>query len=138
MSGLELLLGVLPLLISATEHRKKNFRHAKAVVFNNSKNEQQLHFYYELHDELALLSNTLIVVLRGLSSRPDTSGLLALDSGEHDELQNVLGGSAQPFEDILGRLLKSLDALVSERSLQLARSDVSMVGLRYGLSTEKS
>jgi hypothetical protein len=137
IAGLELVLAILPLLISATEHHKKGFRHAKVVAFNSSKNEQQLHFYYELHDELALLASTLMSVLRGLSSRSDISDLSALNKEEHDEIQNVLGSSAQPFGDILERLLKSLDALVSERSLQLTRSDVSMVGLRYGYSSGK-
>ena len=134
ITGLELLLSILPLLISATEYHKKAFRTVRTVAFTRSKNEQQLHFYVELHDELALLAGTLMSVLRGLPSRSELKTLSPLTEEEHDEVEKVLGSNAQPFVLILERILKSLDALVSEKSLQLTKSDVSMVGFSDGYS----
>ncbi|KIX10282.1 uncharacterized protein Z518_01364 [Rhinocladiella mackenziei CBS 650.93] len=129
ITGLELILAVLPLLISTTEHHKKGLRHAKALTSTKVKNEQQVIFYYELYDELSLLENTLDGVLRGLPSRSDAEKLSPLTENEQDEVEKVLGASAKPFSDILNRLLRSLDDLVSEKSYGLA----SVVSLRIRL-----
>jgi hypothetical protein len=59
MSGAELALAIVPLVIVMVEHHQIVFRKGKALVLPKSKNDQQLDFFHELHDELALLHMTL-------------------------------------------------------------------------------
>jgi hypothetical protein len=127
ITGFELALAVLPLVISATEHHKKVLRPAEAILSTKRKNEHHLIFYEELYDELALLGNTLKTVGGNLVSRLEAEAFSTLNPDEHDEIERVLGSSAQPFSDHLERLLRSLNDLVSEKSLGLNRSDVSDV-----------
>ncbi|KAK5457292.1 hypothetical protein LTS15_005073 [Exophiala xenobiotica] len=130
ITGFELALAVLPLVISATEHHKKVLRPAEAILSTKRKNEHHLIFYEELYDELALLGNTLKTVGGNLVSRPEAEAFSSLNPDEHDEIERVLGSSAQPFSDHLERLLRSLNDLVSEKSLGLNRSDVSDLAAR--------
>lgn len=127
ITGLELALAILPLLVSATEHHKKGLRFGRVLFSTKGKNEQQLIYYYELYDELSLLENTLKGVLRDLPSRSADQELSPLTVEEEKQLERVLGNSAKPFNQVLERLLKSLNDLVSEKSLELNRADVSMV-----------
>lgn len=130
MSGVELTLAVLPLIITAAEHHREVIRIGKNLTSNKAKNEQQLDFYYELYDELALLENTLRGIVRGLPSRVNNTGFFPLTEDDHEEINTVLGSSAAPFQDILKRLLKSLEALVSDKSLDLAKSALHHVSCR--------
>ena len=123
----ELIISILPLVISALEHQKKASKLRRNLTSDKSKNEQQLDFFYELYDELALLENTLNWVVSGLPSRSDSTGLWPLTPNDRQELDKVLGDNAEPFRSNLERLLKSLDALVSDRSLNLANPDPSVV-----------
>jgi hypothetical protein len=120
ITGLELTLAVLPLLISAAEHHKKGLRPIKTILSSKSKNDQQVVFYTELHDELALLETTLKGVLRKLPSRSETSELFKLTVDEQAEIEDILGVTARPFNDLLKRLLKCLNDLTSEKSLDLS------------------
>ena len=130
MSGAELTLAILPLVISAAEHHRAIIRTGKNIASNKAKNEQQLDFYCELYDELALLENTLGGVFRRLPSHADTIGLYPLAEEEREEMKIVLGRTAEPFQDILERMSKSLEDLVSEKSLDLDKSDLHHVSCR--------
>ena len=127
ITGLELLLAILPLLISATEHHKKGLRPAKIILSTKTKNEQQVLFYSEMFAELALLANILKAVLGDSLKRPDLEQLSPLSQADHEKIETALGSSAQPFGVLLERLLRSLNDLVSDKSLELTRSDVHIV-----------
>ncbi|KAJ9613479.1 hypothetical protein H2200_003421 [Cladophialophora chaetospira] len=126
ITGLELLLAIFPLLISATEHHKKGLRPVKIIASTRTKNEQQLFFFNELYGELSLLGNTLKAVLGELPPRPETQETISLTQDEHEEVERTLGSStAKSFAEILERLLKSLNDLVSDKAVGLNKSDVS-------------
>ena len=127
ITGIELALAVLPLLISATEHHKKALRQVKVILSTKRKIEQQLVFYNELYEELALLANTLKAVIGDLSPRSETQNV-SLTQDEHDQIENTLGTrTAESFSELLGRLLSSLNDLVSEKTLGLNKSDMFSV-----------
>ncbi|KAF2092427.1 hypothetical protein NA57DRAFT_62435 [Rhizodiscina lignyota] len=129
MSGVELMLAILPLVVSAIEYHKEGIRLGTNLSSAKAKDNAHLDFFWELHDELALLGNTLAAVLCNLPSRPlgfELSPLSPLTEEETREIDYVLGISAQPFHNILDRMLKSLEALVSDRSLNLTESDLQL------------
>lgn len=132
ITGVELTLAILPLIISAAENQKTFFEKGKALASNKEKNEQQLDFFYELYDELSLLSSNLsglIISLPSLRGAEKGSPFVVnpqqLTSGViDDELDAALGTRKEPFKSILQRLLTSLEAIVSDKSLELAEHDV--------------
>ena len=133
ITGLELVLAILPLLISATENNKKALRPIKTILSSKTKNEQQVLFFDELYGELALLNNTLKAVLGELAPRY-SQDLVDLTQDELHKIEEALGTSAQPFGVLLERLMRSLNDLVSEKSSGLARSEVSNVSIDTQLS----
>ncbi|KAL9623532.1 MAG: hypothetical protein Q9160_002213 [Pyrenula sp. 1 TL-2023] len=132
MSGVELSLAVLPLIISAAENRKSILRTGKLLLLKKEKNGQQLDFFFQLSDELALLVNNLRRLISSLPTSQEVPNDFALIAGSqhwaktisHDELSNALGANEIAFNDILERLLKSVEAIVSDKSLELSKSDV--------------
>ena len=120
MSGVELLLAILPLVIAAAEHREPFFRTGRALSSSKAKEHQLYDFCLELHDELSFLANTLGSIIRGTSSNtPDN--LIPLSTEDHQAIGAVLGDKAHTFHSLLGRILSGLDAIVSDRSLGLVR-----------------
>jgi len=116
MSGAELALAIVPLVIVLVQHHRAVFLKSKPLVSPKSKNEQQLDFYYELHGELALLK----INLDRVKVRSTQAGY---EESQKEAIQRVLGTSAPDFEEVLDRVLKSINDLVSERSLALTDDD---------------
>jgi hypothetical protein len=121
MSGAELALAIVPLVIVLVEHHRTVIRRGKAVTLSRISNDQQLDFYQELHAELSLLNVTLdrvkaVCVKTGLSrARPEESEEVLIDI--------ALGDRAPDFKQILDRVMKSINDLVREKSSVLTRDD---------------
>ncbi|KAK0117759.1 hypothetical protein ONS95_012085 [Cadophora gregata] len=138
-TGLELALALVPLVITATEHHKKAFRKAKMIASPKTRDENLLDFLLELHDEVALLGHTLRRLISDLTTLTEKQRelLLVLDREQWKQddinvaLRTRLGNDAEnAFTSILDRLLKALDDVVSEKSLQFISSEkASSVGL---------
>ncbi|KAL9113632.1 MAG: hypothetical protein Q9227_002370 [Pyrenula ochraceoflavens] len=132
MSGIEiggLALAVLPLVISAAEHNIAS--KLQTIASNKAKNDQQLSFYYELYEELALLASNLQRLINDVPSLRHHSGAISLivewpwhANGKIDDaLKAALRANYEPFRSILERLLKSVEYIVSDKSLALTTSD---------------
>jgi len=128
-TGLELALGLVPLVVTATEHHQKAYRKFKMMVTPDDELED---FLADLHDEISLLGHTLNCLISDLTtlSEKQRERLMSLDRVQWEQdsvdiaLKARLGGDAESaFKDILNRLLKSLDEVVSERSLRFIASD---------------
>ena len=123
MSGAELALAIVPLVIVLVEHHRTVIRRGKAVTLSRISNDQQLDFYQELHAELSLLNVTLdrvkaICYKTGLSkARPDES--------EEELIDIALGTRAPDFKQILDRVMKSVNDLVREKSSVLIRDETA-------------
>ncbi|KAF2115387.1 hypothetical protein BDV96DRAFT_659646 [Lophiotrema nucula] len=110
LTGLELALAVVPLIIAAAEHHRTVARKSKAVASSKANNEQLLQFYFELYDELSLLRSTLNRV-EGTSTHSEViqayhpSG----EASRAEHIRQALGTNAQAFESILNRILKSIN-----------------------------
>ena len=131
--GLELAFAIAPLVISATEHHQKLYRKLKIIASPKAGDEEFEDFLADLHDEVSLLEHTLRCLISDLTMLPDKQReqLLNLDQKQWKQkdvnvaLKTRLGGDAEiAFTDILGRLLKYLDDVVSEKSLRFIGSDV--------------
>lgn len=142
MSGVEvagLALAVLPLVISAAEYNILNKAHTLAS--KKARINQQLSFYHELYEELSLSTsnlNNLIHDVPSLRHHTEPMSIAAkwqlYASGEiEDALKVVLGLNYEPFSNILERLLKSVENIVSDKSLDLKEADaVSVPGVPIG------
>lgn len=84
------MLAILPLAISALEHHQRGLQAGKALISNNDRNKQELLFYWELLDELALLENTLNRVLRSLPTKLNITGSSLLTQDEEREVNDAL------------------------------------------------
>jgi hypothetical protein len=133
ISGLELAFAIVPLVISATEHHRKAYHKIKMIASRKARDEEREDFLSELHDEIALLGNTLKRLISDLTTLTEKQRqqLLNLDREQWKQddvgaaLNTRLGGDAElAFTDILSRLLKSLDDVVSEKSLRFISSNV--------------
>ncbi|KAL9093917.1 MAG: hypothetical protein Q9165_003840 [Trypethelium subeluteriae] len=129
--GIELALAVLPLVISAAEHSKEAIQKVKALTSNKAKSERQLDFFYEISDELALLRNTLRGLVHEETLAANGTSLWPLTSNELQQIDETLGDNAGPFREILRRLLKSFEDLVSDKSLSLEENDVQSSTVLY-------
>lgn len=128
MSGAELALAIVPLVIVMVEHHQTVFRKGKALVLAKSKNDQQLDFFHELHDELALLYMTLNRIR-------ERSRLAGHDVTLEEAIKRALGNEAPHFQTILERIMRSINDLVSERSIALAKENtVSSAYIMHKLS----
>jgi hypothetical protein len=123
MTGVELALAIVPLVIALVEHHGTVIRKSMALVSSKARNEQQLDFYNELHDELSLLKITLdSIKARSMAAGPYVS--------QANSIAQVLGCNAPHFDEILTRIMKSIDDLVSDKSMNLKPNDrVRSVGL---------
>lgn len=117
MSGAELALAIVPLVIVLVEHHQTVIRKGKALAFPRSKNEQQLDFYHELHDELCLLKTTL----NRVKGRSTLAGHI---EEQEAAIKRVLGSNAPHFDKVLDRILRSINDLVSDKSVALVQEDV--------------
>lgn len=133
ISGLELAFAIVPLVVSAAEHHQKAYRKLKTIASQKARDEELEDFLADLHDEVSLLGHTLRCMISDLTTLTEKQRerLLKLDREQWKQddvsvaLKTRLGGDAEmAFTDILGRLLKSLDEVVSEKSLRFIRSDV--------------
>ena len=132
ITGLELTLAIIPLVISATEHHGKIIRRSKGLLFQKNKDEQMLDFLLALHCEIALLRHILRQVVNESSSvtLEQKRRLLEANLGQWDEveisliLEDRVSGSEDAFRQLLQQWLRSLEIVVSDRSLGLARPDV--------------
>lgn len=133
ITGLELAFAIVPLVVSATEHHQKAYRKYKTFTAPDEKLED---FLSDLHDEISLLGLTLRNLVSDLPTLTDKQkdAILNLDRGIWGQedvtnaIQARLGGNAdQAFSDILTRLLKCLDEVVSEKAFIFVSSgDVSI------------
>jgi len=121
MSGAELALAIVPLVIVLIEHHQTVFRRGKALAFSKISNNQQLDFYQELHAEILLLSLTLEKVQIN-SSRVLSGGALS-EKTRAEAIEIALGENANHFNEILNRVLKSINDLVREKSSVLTDGD---------------
>src|ERR1700743_1782599 len=130
--GLDLAFAIVPLVISATEHHQRLYRKAKLIASPKARDEELEDFLADLHDEVALLGHTLRCLVSDLTTLTEKQRerLLDLDGDQWKQkdvsvpLRTRLGGEAElAFTDILGRLLKSLDDVVSEKSLHFISSE---------------
>jgi len=131
ITGLDLAFAIVPLVISATEHHQKAYRKAKLILSPKARDEELEDFLADLHDEVALLGHTLKCLVSDLTTLTEQQRGRLLDLDRHQwkqddvsvALRTRLGGDAElAFTDILGRLLKSLDDVVSEKSLHFISS----------------
>jgi hypothetical protein len=102
MSGVEFASAIVPLVIVLVEHHRTVFRKGMALTLSRISNDQQLDFYQDLHGELTLLS----LILERVQSKAA--------SVRH---------SADDFQAILERILKSINDLVREKSSALTKED---------------
>ena len=118
MSGVELLLAILPLVIAAAEHLETRWAN-KALFLSSVKDQQAYDFCLELHDELSFLANTLGSVFKGRAS-DNPQSLISLSAEDNQAIEAVLGDKAPTFHSLLERILEGLNAIVSDKSLSLA------------------
>ena len=121
MSGAELALAIVPLVLVLIEHHQTVFRRGKALTFSKISNNQQLDFYQELHDEILLLKLTLEKV-HATSTKVLSSEALP-DKSQAEAIEIALGKNADNFNQILDRVLRSINDLVRERSSVLTDDD---------------
>jgi hypothetical protein len=114
MSGVELALAIVPLVIAAIQHRRPIVKVGRALLTSRRNNEQVnelLDFYSQLYIELSMLYNTL-QRLAGDAPSEDNEAL-------QQHVHQALGTGVQLFEDILRDILQSIDDIVSDKSLGL-------------------
>ena len=118
MTGIELALAIVPLVIAAVEHQKAIRRKGKAAASSRAKNEQQLDFYHELSNELALLGLTLkgveIYSTGKPASRTARAGNASIEALS-DSILEALGERAQPFKETVLKIMENVNALVSDK-----------------------
>jgi signal transduction histidine kinase len=121
MSGPELALAIVPLVIILVEHHRSVIRRGKALALSKISNDQQLDFYQELHAELTLLNVTLDRI-KALSTKVGLSRARPEES-QAELIEIALGNSAPHFQQILDRVMKSINDIVREKSSVLTRGD---------------
>ncbi|CAO2648884.1 Nn.00g098330.m01.CDS01 [Neocucurbitaria sp. VM-36] len=114
MSGVELALAIVPLVIAVIQHRKPLAKAGRAILTSNRSNEQRNErsdFYSQLYIELSMLHNTLQKLVGDV---PPTD-----NEAMQKRIHQALSTGAKVFEDILRDILQSVDDIVSDRSLGL-------------------
>jgi hypothetical protein len=114
MSGVELALAIVPLVIAVIQHRKPLVKVGRALLTSRRNDEQmneRLDFYSQLYIELSTLHNTL-QRLTGDASSENNDAL-------QQHVNQALGTGIHLFEIILRDILQSIDDLVSDKSLGL-------------------
>lgn len=125
MTGVELALAIVPLVIALVEHHGTVIRKTSRIVMQKARNEQQLDFYNELHDELSLLN----ITLDNINARSMVEGPYV---SQTDSIARVLRCNAPHFDEILTRIMKSIDDLMSDKSIDLKPDHmVRIVVLKY-------
>jgi hypothetical protein len=132
LTGIELALGVIPLIIAVTAYSRKAFEKSKTASRQKVKNEKLLDFYQSLHAEIALLGITLESLVSDLPTIPEQqkAQLLKHDRKQWNDvavavaLSERLGGAEDAFKDILDTILKTLENIISDRSLHLVGADI--------------
>ena len=132
LSGIEVALAVIPLIIAGTECYRKVLEKSKTASRQKFKNEKLLDFYRNLHAEVALLNLTLRCLVSDLPTIPEQQKALLLthDRNQWNDvavavaLSERLGGAEDAFRDILDTILKTLENIISDRSLHLVETDI--------------
>ncbi|CAN9219834.1 unnamed protein product [Alternaria alternata] len=122
MSGAELALAIVPLVIVLVEHHRTVLRKSKALTLSRISNDQQLDFYQDLHGELTLL-NMILERVKIKSARVRLSGSQP-EMTQAESIEIALGNSADDFQSILDRVLRSINDLVREKSNALTQDDI--------------
>lgn len=122
MSGAELALAIVPLVIVLIEHHRTVLRKSKALTLSRISNDQQLDFYQDLHGELTLL-NMILERVKIKSARVRLSGSQP-EMTQAESIEIALGHSADDFQSILDRVLRSINDLVREKSNALTQDDI--------------
>lgn len=132
LTGIELALAVVPLMLAATEQYRKLFEKSSTALRHKVKNEKLLDFYQSLHAEIALLDLTLRYLVSDLPSISEQQKTQLL---EHDRKQwkdaavavalgDRLDGAADAFKDVLNTILNALENIISDKSLHLVGTDI--------------
>jgi hypothetical protein len=122
MSGVELALAIVPLVIVLIQHHQTIFSRGRALTSSRFSNDQQREFYQGLHVELSLL-NIVLSRVHIVSTEVSFDGIQTRDYLAAS-IQNRLGDSADNFQQVLDRILKSMNDLVrDESSTTLTQAD---------------
>lgn len=132
LTGIELALAVIPLIIAGIACYRPALDKTKTASRQKVKNEKLLDFYQNLHAEIALLDITLQCLVSNLPTIPEQQKIQLL---EHDRnqwkdvavavaLSERLGGAEDAFKDILDTILKTLENIISDKSLHLVGTDI--------------
>ncbi|KAL1616795.1 hypothetical protein SLS54_008187 [Diplodia seriata] len=127
-----LVLAVIPIFASATEHHRRVYGAATTALRSKVKDEKLASQYQHLHNEVALLNLTIRNIVSDLPtlSAADKERLLNLDEQllQDDRIELALsqrlGNSSTAFRDALNTVLKCLDDILSDRVLKLERADI--------------
>lgn len=114
MSGVELALAVVPLVIAVIQHRKPLARVGRAMITSRRSTEQRNErsdFYSQLYLELSMLHYTL---QRLVGEVPPGN-----NEAVQRHVHQALGTGLQVFEETLRDILQSFDDIVSTKSLGL-------------------
>jgi len=122
MSGAELAMAIVPLVIALVEHHSSVLRKSNALTLSRISNDQQLDFYQDLHGELTLL-NMILERVKIKSARVRLSGSQP-EMTQAESIEIALGNSADDFQSILDRVLRSINDLVREKSNALTQDDI--------------
>jgi hypothetical protein len=134
MSGAELALAIVPLVIVLIEHHRIVFTRGKALISPKNNNAQQLDFHQELHGELCLLKTTLNRV-EVTATRVRLGGIQP-NRPLIESIEIRLGKDADSFQLILDHVLKSINDLVREESSALTQDDTVSAMLEYCLKAD--
>lgn len=130
---MELALALVPLIVGATEHYPKLHKKGKLIASQKFADEAREEFLLQLRIEIGMLRVSIECLINDLTALTTTqkSKLLSLDREQWEDdavslalIARLGEETVMTFTTILKELLKSLDGLVSEKSLRLANSDV--------------
>lgn len=121
MSGVELALAIVPLVIVLIEHHQTIFSRGRVLTSSSFSNDQQREFYQDLRVELSLL-NMILSRVHIVSTEVSFDGIQPRDYLAAS-IQNRLGDSADNFQQVLDRILKSMNDLVRDESSTLTQAD---------------
>ncbi|EKG17380.1 hypothetical protein MPH_05448 [Macrophomina phaseolina MS6] len=135
MSGAEiagLVLAVVPIVAAAAEHQRRVIDTANTALRPKVKDEKLASQYQHLHNEVSLLNLNIRDLISDLPSltTDEKHKLLALEKPLWEDervslaLAQRLGSSADAFVDTVQKILNTLDGILSDRVLKLAKSDI--------------
>lgn len=132
LTGIELALAVIPLIIAGTASYPRLLEKSKTALRQKVKNEKLLDFYSSLHTEITLLEITLRRLVSDLPTIPEQQKVQLLNRDREQwkdvvvavALHEKLGGAEDAFQEILETILKALENIISDKSLHLVGTDI--------------